>query len=176
METQEILKSYHFEVIKSPVPYPAQESHGLVEELRDQIGAQFEAQGGTSPLPGPIKMDVVCTFPQAHSFRLAKRRGEPVLPSGTRSPTLYKLNQVVLEALSGKVLHQKSQVVESSYDKKYGHVGRYDIDVAPIKDEVAGALEASLLLCLLLPVLWSESPSHCQLMEDVLLSMNYVRK
>lgn len=132
MEPIERKQAYHFEVIRSPIPYPTQDPHEVVDELRGQIRTQFEEQGGTSPLKGALKMGVVYTFAQSHSFRRAERMGEPVCPSGTRSPTMYKLNQVVSEALCGKVIHQTSQVVDSAYEKKYGPTGKYDIDVEQV--------------------------------------------
>jgi len=96
---------------------------------QDVAGAAVAAMNGSSPYSGPVSVKVMFFLPRPKSHYGTGRNSEhlksaaPVAPAV--KPDVDKLTRAVLDALTGIVFHDDSQVVDLYAHKVYAEYANY---------------------------------------------------
>jgi len=104
-----------------PVVAVRNDSGGLVE-WQDQVARRARQEWASSPAPFPFELELEFQLPRPRSewaarFDGALRKGASVYP--TRRPDLDKLERAILDALTGVVYVDDSQVVGITSRKRF---------------------------------------------------------
>jgi len=86
------------------------------------------------PIDGPVKVTVVCWFarPASHLGKGGKTKPKAPLAPGKNLGDVDNLAKAVLDAMTGIVFHDDSQVVELLTLKRWEHADMTHIEVEPM--------------------------------------------
>jgi Holliday junction resolvase RusA-like endonuclease len=96
----------------------------------------IQAMGGVAPFTGPVRIDIDFIMPRPKSHKSSKGALKANAPRWhTFKPDRDKLERAILDALSGVVYVDDSQVCDGRISKTYGEVPGAHITVGEIVEE-----------------------------------------